>query len=198
MNCRVQCHMLRDRRVLSTSKTTSSMVPEGVATFLVAEEGVAKTPTARRSETCREWVCLWTMYGLYYGCDCGIETMFETVMDYVWNNYGIDCGCGLWILYWNCLLYMWLWIMCILLWIKRCRKICLGGYHEFFVDLHGGRRKYMQAEPAIFVGTWKPTKIKHPIFVGHCGRRKYPAEHLFSSTLGKPTKISHLRRYQRK
>jgi hypothetical protein len=46
--------MLRDRRVLSTSKTTSSMVPEGVATFLVAEEGVAKTPTARMSETCRE------------------------------------------------------------------------------------------------------------------------------------------------
>jgi hypothetical protein len=46
--------MLRDRRVMSTSKTTSSMVPEGVATFLVAEEGVAKTPTARRSETCRE------------------------------------------------------------------------------------------------------------------------------------------------
>jgi hypothetical protein len=26
------------------------MVLEGVATFLVAEEGVAKTPTARRSE----------------------------------------------------------------------------------------------------------------------------------------------------
>jgi hypothetical protein len=46
--------MLRDQRVLSTSKTTSSMVPEGVATFLVAEEGVAKTPTARRSETYRE------------------------------------------------------------------------------------------------------------------------------------------------
>ena len=42
--------MLRDRRVLSTSKTSSSMVLEGVATFLVAEEGVAKTPTARRSE----------------------------------------------------------------------------------------------------------------------------------------------------
>jgi hypothetical protein len=37
--------MLRYRRVLSTS-----MVLEGVATFLVAEEGVAKTPTARRSE----------------------------------------------------------------------------------------------------------------------------------------------------
>jgi hypothetical protein len=37
----------------------------------------------------------------------------------------------------------------------------------------------MQAEnssrPAIFVGTWKPTKIKRPIFVGHGGRRKYPA-----------------------
>jgi hypothetical protein len=30
------------------------MVPEGVATFLVAEEGVAKTPTARRSETSRK------------------------------------------------------------------------------------------------------------------------------------------------
>jgi hypothetical protein len=32
------------------SKTSSSMVLEGVATFLVAEEGVAKTPTAHRSE----------------------------------------------------------------------------------------------------------------------------------------------------
>jgi hypothetical protein len=31
-------------------KTSSSMVLEGVATFLVAKEGVAKTPTARRSE----------------------------------------------------------------------------------------------------------------------------------------------------
>jgi hypothetical protein len=48
MNCRVQRHMLR--RVLSTSTTSSSMVLEGVATFLVVEEGVAKTPTARRSE----------------------------------------------------------------------------------------------------------------------------------------------------
>jgi hypothetical protein len=26
---------------------------------------------------------VWTMYGLYYGYDCGIETMFEIVMDYV-------------------------------------------------------------------------------------------------------------------
>jgi hypothetical protein len=42
--------MLRDRRVLSTPKTSSSMVLEGVATFLVAEEGVAKTPTDSRSE----------------------------------------------------------------------------------------------------------------------------------------------------
>jgi hypothetical protein len=33
-----------------TFQTSSSMVLEGVATFLVAEEGVAKTPTARRSE----------------------------------------------------------------------------------------------------------------------------------------------------
>jgi hypothetical protein len=31
-----------------------AMVPEGVATFLVAEEGVAKTPTVRSSETCHE------------------------------------------------------------------------------------------------------------------------------------------------
>jgi hypothetical protein len=42
--------MLRDRRVLLTSKTSSSMVLEGVATFLVAEEGVAKTLTSRMSE----------------------------------------------------------------------------------------------------------------------------------------------------
>jgi hypothetical protein len=28
---------------------------------------------------------VWTMYVLYYGCDCGIETMFKTVMDYVWT-----------------------------------------------------------------------------------------------------------------
>jgi hypothetical protein len=42
--------MLRDRRVLSMSTTFSSMVLEGVATFLVAEEGVAKTPTTRRCE----------------------------------------------------------------------------------------------------------------------------------------------------
>jgi hypothetical protein len=42
--------MLRDRMVLSMSKTSSSMVPEGVATFLVVEEGVAKTPIARKSE----------------------------------------------------------------------------------------------------------------------------------------------------
>jgi hypothetical protein len=42
--------MLRDQRVLSTSKTSLSMVLEGVATFQVAEEGVTKTPTVRRSE----------------------------------------------------------------------------------------------------------------------------------------------------
>jgi hypothetical protein len=42
--------MLRDRRVLPTSKTSSSMVLEGVATFLVAEEGVAKTLTTHMSE----------------------------------------------------------------------------------------------------------------------------------------------------
>ena len=42
--------MLMDRRVLSTFQTSSSMVLEGVATFLVVEEGVAKTLTARRSE----------------------------------------------------------------------------------------------------------------------------------------------------
>jgi hypothetical protein len=42
--------MLMDRRVLSTFQTSSSMVLEGVVTFLVAEEGVAKTPTAHRSE----------------------------------------------------------------------------------------------------------------------------------------------------
>ena len=41
------------------------MVPEGVATFLVVEEGVAKTPIARMSETCRECgLCMDYMYGL--------------------------------------------------------------------------------------------------------------------------------------
>jgi hypothetical protein len=41
--------MLR-RVLLSTSTTSSSMVLEGVATFLVVEEGVAKTLIARRSD----------------------------------------------------------------------------------------------------------------------------------------------------
>jgi hypothetical protein len=27
------------------------------------------------------------MYGLYYGYVCSIETMFETVMDYVWTMF---------------------------------------------------------------------------------------------------------------
>jgi hypothetical protein len=30
---------------------------------------------------------VWTMYVLYYGCDCGIETIFQTVMDYVWTMF---------------------------------------------------------------------------------------------------------------
>jgi hypothetical protein len=56
--------------------------------------------------------------------------------------------------------------------------------------IHAGRASYFRGPPG-------PTKIKLPIFVGHRDRRKYPAEDLFSSVLGKPTKIGHFRRYRR-
>ena len=84
MNYRVQRHMLRDRRVLSTSKTTS--VPEGVA-----EEGVA-APTTRRSEflLCMDYV--WTL------CDCGLRrSWFETIMVLI-----VDVVCELWTWFVNC------------------------------------------------------------------------------------------------
>jgi hypothetical protein len=69
----------------------------------------------------------------------------------------------------------------------------------------------MQAEnssrPAIFVGTWKSKKIKCPIFVGHGGRRKYPARAPIFVGLGEadenksftsvPTKISSVYAYIR-
>jgi hypothetical protein len=55
--------------------------------------------------------------------------------------------------------------------------------------IHAGRQLFSWATGA--------DENKAPIFVGHQGRRKYQAEHLFSSALGKPTKIGHFRRYRR-
>jgi hypothetical protein len=59
--------MLRDRRVLSTSTTTSSMVPEGVATFWW-----------RR----REWPKLPQPAGVRLAV---IEFVYGLCMDYVWT-----------------------------------------------------------------------------------------------------------------
>jgi hypothetical protein len=91
--------------------------------------------SGQNSHSPQEWVVslfmdyVWTMYTLIMDVIMVLKLCMDygLCMDYVWNNYGIACECGLWNLYclWN--LYMWLWIMCILLWIKRCRKICFGG-----------------------------------------------------------------------
>ena len=132
MNCRVQRHMLMDRRVVSTSKTSSSMVLEGVATFLVAEEGVAKTPTARRSE---EWVV-----SVYYGLFMDLWTIYGLWTGLIWMDYGmcfvnyVNVFCELCILLVN--VYMLIVIMFILLWIiNRCRKFCFGGETSIFVGI---------------------------------------------------------------
>jgi hypothetical protein len=137
----------------------------------------------------------------YYGCDCGIETMFEIVMDYIWTMFEtimvliVDVVCEFCIETIYCICDCGLCVFCCEL--KMQKKICFGGTMNF---RRPARRptKIHAGPPTIFVGTWKPTKIKRPIFVGHRGRRKYPVEHLFSSALGKPTKISDLRQYRRK
>jgi hypothetical protein len=54
--------------------------------------------------------------------------------------------------------------------------------------IHAGRQLFSWATGA--------DKNKAPIFVGYRGRRKYQAEHLFLSALGKPTKIGHFHRYR--
>jgi hypothetical protein len=137
---------------------------------------------------------VWTMYGLYYGCDCGIETMFETIMDYVWTMFEtimvllVDVVCEFCIETVYCICDCGLCVFCCEL--KGAEKSILGGTMNFRrparrpTKIYAGRASYFRGPPG-------PTKIKFPIFVGHRGRRKYPAEHLFSSALGKPTKISH-------
>jgi hypothetical protein len=141
------------------------------------------------------------MYGLYYGCDCGIETMFETVMDYVWTMFEtvmvllVDVVCEFCIETVYCICDCGLCVFCCEL--KGAEKSILGGTMNFRrperrpMKIHASRASY-------FCGPLGPTKIKLPIFVSHRGRQNYPAEHLFSSALGKPTKISHLCRYRRK
>jgi hypothetical protein len=47
--------------------------------------------------------------------------------------------------------YVILWIMCILLLIKRYRKICFGGYHEFSSACSEADENTCRP-PAIFVG----------------------------------------------
>jgi hypothetical protein len=56
--------------------------------------------------------------------------------------------------------------------------------------IHVGRQLFSWATGA--------DENKALIFVGHRGRRKYSADHLFSSAMGKPTKIGRFRRYRRK
>jgi hypothetical protein len=75
------------------------------------------------------------MYGLYYGCDCGIETMFETVMDYVWTMFEtimvllVDVVCEFCIKTVYCICDCGLCVFCCEL--KGAEKSVLGGYHEF-------------------------------------------------------------------
>jgi hypothetical protein len=57
------------------------------------------------------------------------------------------------------------------------------------MKIHAGRQLFSWVTGA--------DENKAPIFVGHRGRRKYQAEHLFSSALGKSTKIGHFRWYRR-
>jgi hypothetical protein len=142
------------------------------------------------------------MYGLYYGCDCGIETMFETVMDYVWTMFEtimvllVNVVCEFCIETVYCICDCGLCVFCCEL--KGAEKSILGGGTMNFrrparrpTKIHVGRTSY-------FCGPPGQTKIKLPIFVSHRGRRNYPTEHLFSSVLGKPTKIRHLHRYRQK
>jgi hypothetical protein len=74
--------------------------------------------------------------------------------------------------------------ICVFCWeLKGAEKSVLGGTMNFRrpAKIHGqapifvglGLADENSSGPAIFVGTWKPTKIKRPI--GHRGRRKYPA-----------------------
>jgi hypothetical protein len=89
--------------------------------------------------------------------------------------------------------------------LKDAEKSVLGGYHEFSsasteadentcrpTKIHGqapifvslGLADENSSGPAIFVGTWKPTKIKRPIFDSHLADENNLPEHLFSSVKG--------------
>jgi hypothetical protein len=63
--------------------------------------------------------------------------------------------------------------ICVFCWELKGVEKSVWGYHEF--PSASTEADKNSSGPAIFVGTWKPTKIKRPIFVGHQGRRKYPA-----------------------
>jgi hypothetical protein len=82
--------------------------------------------------------------------------MFETVMDYVWTMLEtimvllVDVVCEFCIETVYCICDCGLCVFCCKL--KGAEKSVLGGVPRIFVGLHGGRRKYMQAELAIFVG----------------------------------------------
>jgi hypothetical protein len=132
------------------------------------------------------------MYRLYYGCDYGIETMYGLCMDY---------GLCIWYCLWMCFVksvllvnpYMWYCGLCVFCCeLKDAEKSVLGGIMNFrrpvrrSTKIHAGRQLFSWATGA--------DENKAPIFVGHRGRRKYPADDLFSSALGKPTKIGRFRR----
>jgi hypothetical protein len=142
------------------------------------------------------------MYGLcidLYGCDYGIEIMYGLCMDYVWSMFETIMVLLVNVVYEIC-------IAC-----EIC--ICDCGLCVFCCDIKGVEKSILGGIMNFRRPVWRPTKIhaghqlfswatradenKAPIFVGHRGRRKYPAEHLFSSALGKPTKIGHFRRYRR-
>jgi hypothetical protein len=109
--------------------------------------------------------------------------MFETIMVLL-----VDVVCEFCIETVYCICDCGLCVFCCEL--KGAEKSILGGTMNFRrparrpTKIYAGRASYFRGPPG-------PTKIKFPIFVGHRGRRKYLAEHLFSSALGKPTKISH-------
>jgi hypothetical protein len=122
--------MLRDRRVLSTSKTISSMVPEGVATFLVRREWPKLPQPAGVRLGVSEFV-----YGLCMDfimdvivvlklCLKQLWTMFETIMVLI-----VDVVCKFCIETVYCIYDCGLYVFCCEL--KGAEKICFGGYHEF-------------------------------------------------------------------
>jgi hypothetical protein len=139
------------------------------------------------------------MYGVYYGCDCGIETMFETVMDYVWTMFEtimvllVNVVCEFCIETVYCICDCGLCVFCCEL--KGAENSVWGGTMNFRrperrpTKIHAGRQLFSWATGA--------DENKAPYFRRPRWLTKILAEHLFSSALGKPTKIGHFRRYRR-